>query len=302
MPRLLLVPLDGSQLAEAAVPVAVALGRCLQASLVLIHIHERDAPPQVHRQRHLREPLEAEAYLASVREHLVPADVEAECRVIVGEARRDVAKSIVRQAEALGAYMVVMCTHGWGGLRDVLFGSIAQQVLAQGNRPVLVVRPPRVAGTPGFSLRKIVVPLDGRPSHEVGLAMAEELAKACGSELILITVVPTAENLSGEEAVTRVLLPGAVDAMLELAQQGAAQYLAGLVAQLRTRDCKVSAKVLRGSPDAAVVSLAKQETADLIVIATHRRTGFEAFWSGSMAPRIAAQCDLPLLLVPVTEG
>jgi nucleotide-binding universal stress UspA family protein len=299
--RLLLVPLDGSELGEVAVPVAVALAQCLKASIVLSHIHERDAPVQIHGQRHLREPEEAEAYLRAVRENLIPPDVETECRVTVGEGRREVARSIVRQAEDLGAYMVVMCTHGWGGLRDVLFGSVAQQVLAQGRTPVLVVRP-KALPLSSFALRTLMVPLDGKPSHEVSLRIAEELATACHAELILVTVIPTAESLSGEEAVTRILLPGAVEAMLDLAEQGAAQYLAGLVAQLESKGHRAGARVLRGVPDASLVALARQERADVIVLATHRRVGFEAFWSGSMAPKIAARCDLPLLLVPVVDG
>ncbi len=300
MERMLLVPLDGSQLAETAVPVAVALARCLPARLVLLHIHERDAPPQVHGQKHLREPVEARAYLNAVKESLVPPDVKAETRVVVGESRRDVARAMVREAEELRAYIAVMCTHGRGGLRDALFGSIAQQFVAQGNRPVLVVKP-RDAALPTFQLRRILVALDGKPSHEAGLRMAEELAQACGSEIVLATVVPTAEGLSGEEALTRMLLPSAVEAMLELAEQGATQYLARLAAGLANRGLKASGKVLRGAPDTALVALAKDVQADVIVLATHRRAGLDAFWSGSMAPRIAAQCDLPLLLVPVTD-
>ncbi len=301
MTRRLLVPLDGSELAEVAVPVAVTLARCLPGSIYLLHVHEKDAPSQVHQQPHLKDPQEARIYLESLRQRLVPADIEVECSVRVGQLRRDVAKSIVATVEEVGAYMVVMCTHGWGGLRDVLFGTIAQQVISHGSTPVLVVRPTGGERAFEFRLRRILIPLDGKPSHEAGLRIAQELAHPCGAELLLITVIPRVQDLSGEEAITRVMLPSAAEAVLELAEQGAVQYLSGLVSGLRTLGLAASASVLRGAVDSVIVSTARQQAADVIVLATHRRAGFEAFWAGSMAPKVASQCDLPLLLVPVVQ-
>src|SRR5206468_7047376 len=113
-----------------------------------------------------------------------------------GVEEHDVAQSIAAHLEELKADMVALCTHGRSGLRRVVSGSIAQQVLRRVAVPVLLVRP---HVPPPSDLKTLLVPLDGTAGAEAALRTANELARACGSTVRLLFVVPTVETLKGDQ-------------------------------------------------------------------------------------------------------
>jgi len=298
----LLVPLDGSDLAEVALPAAAYLADRLHASVTLVHIVERDASAEVHGARHLTSPDEAYAYLNEVAARAFAPQQQVECHVHDVQMD-DVALSIANHIEELHPDLIVMCTHGRGGLRDVLYGSIAQQVVSHGTIPVLLIQPPpesaRITFT--FACGCLLVPLDASPEHERGLQAAVELARACRAELHLVLVVPTLSTLSGDRAGVGRLLPGATAQLLEISLLEAEAYLIGQVKRLQADGIPVTAEVARGAPGAVIVKTAARAKADVIVLGTHGRTGMDAFWSGSTAPKVSGRSDLPLLLVPVAR-
>ncbi|HEY3357577.1 MAG TPA: universal stress protein [Polyangia bacterium] len=297
----LLCPLDGSHLAEAALPAAAYLCDRLGSQVVLVHVIERGAPGAVHGDHHLTRPDEAEAYLAAVAARAFPPGAEALHHVHEG-ATADVAQSIVEHAVELQRDLVVMCTHGRGGLKDLLFGSIAQKVVARGQTPVLLVFPDTEAASAPFVCRRILVPLDGSHDHERGLPTATQLAARLGAELHLVMVVPTLGTLAGEEALTGQLLPSATRAVLELTSESAAAYLGGHVARLAAEGLAVTASVERGATAAAIAAIAERAGADLIVLASHGRVGVDAVVAGSVAPRVSRRRVAPVLLMPIPEG
>ena len=303
----LLVPLDGSRLAESALPAAAYLAQTLGARVTLIHVIEHDAPKEVHRERHLSQPEEACQYLDEIAARAFPASLAVETHVHTSEVK-DVARSIVEHTGELQPDLIVMCSHGSGGLRDRLFGSIAQQIIAavrntpQRHAPVLLVRPGKEMPGKPFELKKLLIPLDGNPEHEQGVPVAAGLAQACGATLHLAMVVPTLGALRGEHAASSRLLPGATAAMLELAETGGQAYLQNLLPGLEARGLVVTGEVARGDPAPTVALIAERAGADLIVLGTHGKAGTDAFWSGSFASRISSKTSLPLLLVPVSEG
>src|SRR5439155_19385966 len=103
----------------------------------------------------------------------------------------DVARSIVAHAQEESADLIALCTHGGGGLRDLLVGSIAQQVLHRGTTPVLLTRPDPAGGAPPFAPRSVLVPLEGTAAAEVALAPAQDVARHVGAALHLVMVVAT---------------------------------------------------------------------------------------------------------------
>src|SRR5664280_859501 len=109
----LLVPLDGSRMAEVSLPAAVSLARTLGAAVTLFHVIERDAPQDIHGERHLTSPEEARGYLDEVAARFFPADIPVERHVHVGEVN-DVARSIAEHVGELCPDLIVMCTHGRG--------------------------------------------------------------------------------------------------------------------------------------------------------------------------------------------
>ena len=224
--RCLLLPLDGSDLAESALPAGVYFAQLFGGSITLFHVIEKNAPDHVHTSRHLTNAGEAEIYLKDTVARYVPAGIAVERHVHTSVAS-DVARSIVDHAAELHPDLIILCAHGYGGPRDWLIGNIAQQVISLGSTPVLLLHPQRPP-LPGevFSCRSILLPMDGVPEHERGAALAEEIAVSSGAAVHLATVVPTPGTLSGERAATGMLLPAATAAALDLAEKGAGEYLA----------------------------------------------------------------------------
>ncbi len=295
----LLVPLDGSRLAETALPAAFFLAWKLGARVTLLHVVERSAPDEIHGERHLTDPEEARGYLREAAAGGVPEGLRVEVQ-IKAEESSGVARSIVDFAAAAGSDLIVMCTHGRSGLRHLLMGSNAQQVIAFGRIPVLQVRPAQRSGSV-FSCRRLLVPLDSQTEHEAGLTAAEEVARACQSALHLLIVVPTVGTLQGERAAAALLSPVATAAVLDMSLGNAEEYLARLLATLQASGYSASGEIQRGDPAHSIERVAKRLAADLIVVSTHRKAGTDAFWSGSVAPKVSNRSRVPVLLIPLGE-
>jgi nucleotide-binding universal stress UspA family protein len=293
----LLVALDGSKLAEAPLWAALYFARLMGARVTLIHTVEKDAPREIHGERHLTGELEARQYLEEVAARVFPPQIQVQVHVH-GEKIEDVARSIAEHAAELGADLIVMCTHGRGGLRGFMYGRIAQQVSGLSNTPILLIHP---QASTDFGCKKLLTPLDGNPDHEEGLKIAADLAGLCGAKIHLIMVVHTFTTLSGESAATAKILPGTTRAILDLVEKDAEKYLQKSIESLRARGLWVSASVGRGEPVSVIVDCLTKTGADMIVMATHGKTGLDAFWSKSTTPNLSARVTVPLLLVPVWD-
>ncbi len=299
MYRHILVPLDGSTLAEAALPPAIFLAKTLGAQLTLLHLVESNAAGTVHGDRHLTDAAEADAYLRELAARPACAGLAIDCHVHTEPTDRVVAGIVEHEGE-LAPDLVVMCSHGRGGLRKLLFGSIAQRVIASGATPVVLAKPRPGAEWEPYTCRELLVPLDGNPAHEGGLTTAERLAVALSARLRLLSVVRGEADLSGRHAVTGRFLPGTSRALAQLDSEERLRYLQGVTGRLRAArpELDVSSEVRRGEPAETIVTEAAGGGADLIVLATHGKAGSQAFWAGSIAALVLEKTALPVLLVP----
>ena len=294
----ILLPLDGSALAESVLPAAAYLARVFGAKITLIHIIEKDGQAVVHGERHLTQPAEAEAYLAQIRQRAFAPGTAVSLHVHES-AMQDVAQGIVEHQDEFAPDLIVMCSHGRGGFRDLVFGSIAQQVITSGRVPVLLVRPQAADEEKPFECRSILAPTDGRPHHEVGLLTAARLAQTTHARLNLIAVAPTLETLAGRQAATGRFMPGATRTMLEIVEDELESYLGGMAERFKAEGVEVSALVGRGDPAALIARNAETTHADLIVFATHGKAGTKAFWAHSIGAKVLGQTVRPVLLVPI---
>jgi len=293
--RRLLVPLDGSHLAESALPAALALARHLGAEITLFHAVERSAPVTVHGERHLTVEAEAAAYLDEAASWVRARGVAV--RTHLDTTTDDVATSIVSGGAEEAADLVVLCTHGRGGLRGLLFGRVAEQVLRRGQIPVLLVRPTPAGREQSFACRRIMVPLDGSPTAEAALPAALELARAGDAELLVVMVVPTVQTISDERAASTRLMPTAAAVLLDSEAADAVDYLRSTAEQ--AAGARIQVAVERGEPVGTLLDVAARRAVDLIVMATHGRSGVDAMWAGSVAARIIGHSTRPVLLVRV---
>ncbi len=292
----LLVPLDGSSMAESVLTVVEPLAIRCSATVILLHVIEKKAPATVHGERHLRNVAESEEYLAKISGRLIAAGITVESHVHPNE-EGDVAKSIVEHAAEMNPSLVVICTHGHGGLKELLFGSIAQQALNKGTWPILLIPPYNVDKPFSAGFGKILVPLDGRHGHETALNVVTPIACAFKAELSLTLVIPTRWENTGEQGISGRFLPIASRAVLELAVEGAKEYLAEIIAECQKQNLVATAEILRGNTVSELLDHADKIQADLIVVSSHGRAGIDALFTGSIAQRIIGKAGRPLLLV-----
>lgn len=293
---LYLVPLDGSRLAEAVLPAVETLASRTHARVLLLHVLEEHAPTTVHGEHHIAGAEEAIQYLAELTAQLQHAGLDVEPHLHNGR-EADVAHCITTHAAERNAAVVILSTHGSGGLRDFLFGSIAQQVYQQGTLPMLLVRPRADGTAPPFVLRHILAPLEGLSSGEPVLEMALPLARLFGAHLHLAMVIPTLATLTDERALSGLLLPSTMKAVLDLAAQGAAEHLHQARERCQAEGVHASAEVLRGDAVLEALDLAQRLQVDLIIAASSGATGLRGLLEGSAAKRITDKMRAPILLV-----
>jgi nucleotide-binding universal stress UspA family protein len=293
-----LIPLDGSELAERALGFAETIARVTGCSLTLVSVlrPEDTGPlglsPDDRRRVHRRASSALRSYLETVAGPLRAHGMTVSCKVLTGNA----AHRILSYARTLHADAIVMSTHGRGGLKRLFLGSVADKVIRQADRPVLISgKLRRLGGRTGIKLERLLVPLDGSSMAEAALAPAMALAEAAGASLTLVRVEPwrLTALAPGYE------IPPTPPEFDESMEQEAASYLAGI------RD-RIAAKVrtntffFRGEPNAQIISCAEREDADLIVMSSHGRGGLTRAVLGSTADRVI-RSGLPVLLVPATS-
>jgi nucleotide-binding universal stress UspA family protein len=297
--RSLLLPLDGSDLAENALPPASYLAQLFGASVTIFHVIEQGARNRIHASRHLTQPAESDTYLSEAAGRNFPAGAAIQWHVHKA-AVRNVARSIVEHSRELHSDLIILCAHGSGGARDWIIGNIAQQVISRGLTPVMLLRP---EGPPApdssFSIRSILLPLDGMPEHERSASLAEEIACKSGAAIHLAMVVPTPETLSGEHAAAGRLLPGSTAAFLDLTEAGARDYLDRQRERIQKTGISATLQVLRGDPADELTVLSNSRQYDLIVLGTHGKAGSTAFWNRSVAARVLGKIKITALLIPV---
>jgi nucleotide-binding universal stress UspA family protein len=295
----ILVPLDGSPLAEQALSCAVTLARGLPAELVLFHavsipsdiretLDKASLKADV-----LKERLEADAddYLRGMADSLRGAGLSVRHVVQHGPA----AETIVDYAAAIDFLQIVMATHGYTGLKHWTHGSVAERVLQLASAPVLLVRAKEEDSEDSRQLmlcRRILVPLDGSDTAEQVLPTATAVAQALRCEIVLfqVPIVYVWGWITGEW-----LMP--IQGVLATAEQDARCYVDRVASRLRQHGVNVSTATDTGSVSESIIQYAEANHIDLIAMCTHGRTGLARWSLGSVADRVLRAGSTPILLV-----
>jgi nucleotide-binding universal stress UspA family protein/predicted transcriptional regulator len=295
----LIVPLDGSELGEAALPWAAYLGRTQNLKLVLTQVvpwpiyPATDGlggylPGEVYDEVLEESRQEATDYLGGVRERLERDGLKAE--VVVREGMP--AENLLDLADELGAYAIAMSTHGRGGLARFVLGSVAERVIQQATVPVLLVRARETPMTDTPRSNRLLIPLDGSPLAERALDLARELDGA--ATLVLTRVVaPVTHFIPDAEGATTFVDTIGTRRVVDEAEA----YLRQVEQSLQERGARTEVSVRRGAAASEIHAAAHELQADLIVMATHGRVGPGRWFLGSVADQVVRQADLPVLLV-----
>jgi nucleotide-binding universal stress UspA family protein len=289
MPKLILVPLDGSPLAERALPYAEAIARQARATVLLVRMLALPAATALAEPGGVLLP-EARAYLRGHADRLAARGLDADARVI----HADAAEGILQEAASREATLIVMATHGRTGLGRLLFGSVAETVLRGTTAPLLLVRaweegiaPPSISAHP-----RVLVPLDGSPFAEEALPVAVSMALALGGQLVLLHAVSPVEAIIFSEY-AYASWPESREARLA---DGRA-YLDSLVARGAAGGCQVRCDVRLVVPALAIAEAARDHNAALVVMATHGRGALGRLVLGGVAHATLTHTRVPLLLV-----
>ena len=275
----ILVPLDGSPLAARALPFAASLVSSGRGEVALAHVHTS-----------LFSDVPSDYDPAQDVEKLRRAGLEATSLVYraPSEDTADVLDLAIRE---VGADLVVMSTHGRGGLRRSVFGSVADKLMHRAEVPVVLVPPHCEVSWEARQPSQILVPLDGSPLAEQALHHAAELARRLDAEILLVWALSPV--LHARYRNDKVILSCADFVEVE----DAWRYLANVADGLRSNGRRVSIRVLVGSPSVAIADAARTEGIDLIVMTTHGRGGLSRFLLGSVADGVLQQTSVPVLLI-----
>lgn len=270
--RPILVPLDGSKLAENALPDAAWLSRITGAPIRFIHVLDTDVAAEDRGKA-------AETFRGYTEE--IAADHglrETTCDVVAGSA----ADEILKESESASA--IVIATHGRGGFRAMIVGSVADKVIRGASVPVLAepgLEHPAVP-VPG---KAVVVGLDGSPEAEQGLKMARELAAASKVPIVLVR----AFSLPPPAGIEFSYYPADLGATLEAA---AKEYLQA------TAQPGEKYVLMQGDAATAVLEAADQHAAGLIVLTSTGKGLAKRIALGSTTDRVVHSTSRSVLVIP----
>jgi nucleotide-binding universal stress UspA family protein len=292
----ILVPTDFSATADAALIYAKRLAEQFEASLHLVHAFEDPFTTAAFAAEaystlplSLREQLlgEAEARLA---ERLTPGE-RTRFKGTAGIRAGTPTTTIVEYAGSIGADLIVMGTHGRGGMAHVLLGSVAERVVRSAPCSVLTLR-----DRPDRAIQHILAPTDFSATADAAVDYAFVLAGRVGADLQLLHVLDdpfVAEGMAPEAYIAEA--PTVRTTLLQDAQ-----------ARLRHRsigpilDVTVGTEVLFGRNAETIAEYAAMRNIDLIVMGTHGRTGVAHLLLGSVAERLVRTAPCPVFTVRQT--
>jgi nucleotide-binding universal stress UspA family protein len=294
----ILVPLDGSSFAEHALPVALGLARQTGARLELVCVHEGPAPAHHVGSPAANERLDSDIrgslrrYLTRVRKRLDASvsGIAVEIGVLDGKPQ-DV---LAQHARASGAELIVLTTHGRGGVSRSWLGSVAEGLVRRVPVPVLVVRAKRKRASlqPTEVFRHVVIAVDSTPESERIVPAVAALAPAQTAIWTLFHVI-----LPLHPVVRAIAPKGAEELDAHEQQTRAKDYLKGAADRLRARGIEPrTAMGVDLQPARAITAFAAQSGADLIALATHGRGPIGRLVLGSVADKVLRTATVPVLL------
>lgn len=296
----MLVCLDGSKLAEQILPYAREQALRFSSEVHLLSVLEK--PDKEHGGMR-SEQFDAPVYLEKAAISLRSKEIDVNCATTEGR----VGEAILSYADRHKIGLIAMATHGRGGLRRAVFGSVADFVLRESGLPILVIRPHETgmqasADAPKF--KKILVCLDGSKLAEQIMPYATEEASGFRGKLVLFQVIP--EPLAYSPGIPGVA-PVAIqtDTMLEEAKKAlnrARDYLEELATPLRKRGMQVETATILGRAGQTILDYSAKNSIDLITMATNGRGGFQRAVFGSVASFVLRESGLPILVIRPQEG
>lgn len=290
----IVVPLDGSDIAEAVIPFAAEIASKSGGELVLVTAVQQvgvwDATLTL--QVMDRESQIAKEYLEATQKAVSAKGAQVSTKIVSGDA----ADAVLAAADEIGADMLAISTHGRSGLARWLFGSTATHILDRAKVPLLVLRPKEGEdkGAPGPVVKKILVPLDGSEVAQSILPVVEDFAKTMGATLVLYHAVAPLAAYPGFEMAGASAIGQVVDDL----QAQANEILTRAAREVKSRGVEATIAVNLNTAVDGIIQAGDELGVDLIAISTHGRGGLGRMVLGSVADGVIRRsADVPCLVI-----
>jgi nucleotide-binding universal stress UspA family protein len=291
----MLVPLDGSKVAEQVLPYARFFARTLRVPVELVNVID----------------LEALSALSNPAEHRYIDSLVAERSHGAGGYLQTVGRTfsasridysvekgkpeeiLIERAAADPGTLIAMATHGRSGIQRWLLGSVAEKILHGAANHLLLVRANEAGNVEGeAALKTVVVPLDGSGLAEKALPYAVDLAKKIKLEVVLMRAYALPPSIAAED-----FGPNFDDLMKELETE-ARSYLDEKVEELKKEGIeRVSPLVAFGYGGEEIIAMGRKTPDDLIAMCTHGRSGLKRWVLGSVTERVVRHSGDPVLII-----
>lgn len=303
----ILTPVDFSGESHHALVYAIRIARWYESRIAVLHVYvNRPAVniiPSVYPValapvdfETMRNDLSARTrmFVDEVHAHDVPIDIA------VAEAG-SVHREILAQARRLSADLIVMATHGVDGLERLVLGSTTEKVLRQATMCPVMVVPPRAPETPAtqpVQFRRILCPVDFSDSSLTALTYAMSLAEEADAQLTLLHAIEMVPELYDAPWTPAINL----ETLRETVEAERLQRLQALVPDAVREFCTVHTTIVEGRASRAILRVAAERDADLIVMGVHGRGVFDLMLFGSNTHHIVRAASCPVLTVRAHEA
>ncbi len=285
-----LVPLDGSPLSQRALEPALALGQQIGAELLLVRVPVTDTLSFVvseAKQRALAQ--DALAYLETIRQSNEQSQLNIRTQVLDGDA----ASAIVDTARAEQADLIIMSTHGYSGLTRWVLGSVTEKVLRNAPCPVLAIRAARQP-------QRVLITLDGSPLAECAIELGVGIAQSLQAEVTLLRCVPHVVADGKLDEHERSLNHRLQEDLVIEAREYLRARSDGAGRSARSVAIKTDVRI--GSPADSILEYIETYGIDLLVMATHGRTGLKRWVYGSVTAKVLRSVSCSMLVIRPTDA
>jgi len=295
----ILVPLDGSTLAECVLPHVAAIAPVTHARVTLLHVLQQTqsgggTPPVDPVEWHLQKQ-NAEKYLEGIANRLSGVGILGVESVILGGSP---AASVIDFARGNNVDLIVLSTHGHSGLSGWNVSGVVQKILLRSHKSTLLVRA-YISSNTGMTkvrYRRLFVGMDCSARSEFVLPLAINLAQFHKSQLILETVIEKPRIINRMPVSQE--FSELASQFVEKNQQAASHYFKQLLAQFSTQDLKIKTHVSIGDNVIAVLhDMAEESNADLVLLVAHGETGERRWPYGSVTTSFIAYGNTSLLIM-----
>ena len=309
MYKKMLIPLDGSALAESVLPYAIQLAGRLDIDMVFLRVYSGEPTHY---------PSDCYDYLESTKERVKKAASEIQIQtgalatigtgILVTPGYP--AEEILKVARDQNVDLIMMATHGYSGVRAWAIGSVADKVLRKSTVPVFLVRAGMepLESNESWVSKTLLVPLDGSKSAETALLHVKTLAKQRSDVKINVKLLRIVEVLWATEDFPEAGITISVENLRHarrLLVQQSEDYISRIQRQLESEGVQVTTEVHAGEAASTIIEIANRDHPGLIVMTTYGWSG-EAGWGltgeagwdlGSDVNKVIHSVKCPVLLV-----